>query len=227
MPWPRWMPSGWVVPDPKHTYMYMLGFRLYWQAVHIYSMGVLDKRVIHVPGRTKILPRYSAHNLKLMNCFFLEFSTYYFQTTVDLWAAKTLESKTTDKERITVSGSALKAWEQPQTVPSVESRGCVPVKLHYTRLHWAGFGPQAVVCWPRVTGELSFYTFFLNQDPRRLSGKESACQCRRLGFSPWLRKIPWKSEWGPIPVFLPGESHGQRNLAGYSPWGHEELDTTR
>ena len=45
-------------------------------------------------------------------------------------------------------------------------------------------------------------------------------------FNPWVGKIPWRREWLSIPVFLPGESHGQRNLAGYSPWGHKELDTT-
>ena len=45
-------------------------------------------------------------------------------------------------------------------------------------------------------------------------------------FNPWVRKIPWRREWQSTPVFLPGESHGQRRLAGYSPWGHEELDTT-
>ena len=38
--------------------------------------------------------------------------------------------------------------------------------------------------------------------------------------------IPWRRTWQPTPVFLPGESHGQRNLAGYSPWDREESDTT-
>ena len=46
--------------------------------------------------------------------------------------------------------------------------------------------------------------------PRRLSGKESACQCRKCGFNPWVRKIPYRRKWQPTPVFLPGESHGQR-----------------
>ena len=41
-----------------------------------------------------------------------------------------------------------------------------------------------------------------------------------------VRKIPWRRQWLPAPVFLHGESHGQRNLAGYSPWGHKELDRT-
>ena len=37
---------------------------------------------------------------------------------------------------------------------------------------------------------------------------------------------PWRRKWPPTPVFLPGESHGQRSLVGYSPWGCKELDTT-
>ena len=56
--------------------------------------------------------------------------------------------------------------------------------------------------------------------PTRLSGKESAGQCRRrkrFGFSPWVGKIPWRRKWQPSPVFLPGKSHGQRSLVGYSP----------
>ena len=40
------------------------------------------------------------------------------------------------------------------------------------------------------------------------------------------RKIPWRKPWQPTPIVSPGESHGQRSLAGYSPWGHKELDMT-
>ena len=46
-----------------------------------------------------------------------------------------------------------------------------------------------------------------------------SCQCRRLGFDPWVKKIPWRREWLPTPVFLPGELHGL-----YSPWGCKESD---
>ena len=45
-------------------------------------------------------------------------------------------------------------------------------------------------------------------------------------FDPWVKKIPWRRAWQPTQVFLPAESHEQRSLAGYSPWGHKELDTT-
>ena len=54
--------------------------------------------------------------------------------------------------------------------------------------------------------------------PGGASGKEPACQCRickRFRFDSWVRKIPWSRAWQPTPVFLPGESHGQRSLEGY------------
>ena len=51
-------------------------------------------------------------------------------------------------------------------------------------------------------------------------------QCGRPGFDPWVGKIPWRRAWQPTPVFLPGESHGQRSLVGYSSWGYKDLDMT-
>ena len=62
--------------------------------------------------------------------------------------------------------------------------------------------------------------------PGSASGKELACQCRkhkRWSFDPWVRKIPWRTVWQPTP----GESHGQRSLAGYGPRDHKEVDTTK
>ena len=58
--------------------------------------------------------------------------------------------------------------------------------------------------------------------------KEPACQLRRHKrhrFTPWVRKVPWRRAWQPTPVFLPGDSHGQRSLEGCSPWGRRELGT--
>jgi len=48
----------------------------------------------------------------------------------------------------------------------------------------------------------------------------------RHSFNPWVGKISWRREWQPTPVFLPGESHGQRSLEGYIPFGHKESDST-
>ena len=59
-----------------------------------------------------------------------------------------------------------------------------------------------------------------------LSGKESACNTGDLGSIPGLGRSPGGGNGYPTPVFLPGESHGQRSLAGCSPWDHEELDMT-
>ena len=64
--------------------------------------------------------------------------------------------------------------------------------------YWMIMGPQGLPWW--------------------LSGKESACQCKRDRFNLGVGTIPWRRKWQPIPIFLPGKSHGWRNLAGYSPW---------
>ena len=61
-----------------------------------------------------------------------------------------------------------------------------------------------------------------------LSGKRICLQCKRrkrCGFDPWVGKIPWRRAWQPTPVFLPGESPGQRSPSGYSPWGCIKPDT--
>ena len=56
--------------------------------------------------------------------------------------------------------------------------------------------------------------------------KQSACNAGDLGLIPGLGRFPWKRKWQPIPVFLPGESHGPRSLVGYSPRGRKESDMT-
>ena len=61
--------------------------------------------------------------------------------------------------------------------------------------------------------------------PGGTSGKEPTCQSRRQkrSFDPWVGKYPWSRKWQPTPVFLPGEFHGQRSLAGYSPLGCKDM----
>ena len=49
---------------------------------------------------------------------------------------------------------------------------------------------------------------------------------QETGFDSWVGKIPWRRKWQPVPIFLPGKSHGQRILAGYSPWGWKESNMT-
>ena len=51
---------------------------------------------------------------------------------------------------------------------------------------------------------------------------DSAGDAREAALIPGVGKTPWRKKWQPTPVFLPGESHGQSNLAGYSPRGGRE-----
>ena len=77
--------------------------------------------------------------------------------------------------------------------------------------------------WARVTG-MEFNIFSKVLKPLGFPGssdvKDSRC-------NPWVLKIPWKREWLPTPIFLPGESYGERSLVGYSPWGHKESETAK
>jgi len=105
-------------------------------------------------------------------------------------------------EKEMATHSSVLAWRIPGTGE--------PGGLPSLGLHRVGHDSSNLVAAAR-----SFSGF-----PGGASGKEPACQCRRHkihGFNYWVRKIPWRTAWQPTPVFLPGESHGQRSLVGYSP----------
>ena len=79
---------------------------------------------------------------------------------------------------------------------------------------------------PRV---LLIFSMGLIGLPQRLCGKRILLRRRshrRCRFDPWVRKICWRRAWQPTPVFLPGESHRQRSLEGYSPQSRKESNTT-
>ena len=59
------------------------------------------------------------------------------------------------------------------------------------------------------------------------AGEGEGVQSRKSRFNIWVRKIPESREWQLTLVVLPGEFDGQRNMVGYSPWGHTESDTTK
>ena len=73
---------------------------------------------------------------------------------------------------------------------------------------------------------IDLYHVFLDSSYKGCHGLLWWLSSKKCRFNPWVRKIPWKRKSQPIPVFLPREFHGQRSLAGYSPWGHKESDTT-
>jgi len=94
-----------------------------------------------------------------------------------------------------------------------------PLSMGFSRQeYWSGVPLPSLVC-----------VYICLYIPRWCHGKESTCQCRRhgsRGFDPWAGQIPRSKEWQPTPVFLPEKFHGQRSLAGYSPWSHRVSDTT-
>ena len=91
----------------------------------------------------------------------------------------------------------------------------LPGEFH-GREAWQATAQGITGIWTRLTN----YHWEVNHGlPWRFRGKESSCQHRKRKFDSWVRKIPWRTKWPPTLVFLPGKSHGQRNLAGYSPWG--------
>ena len=125
----------------------------------------------------------------------------------------------------------------------------VSLSLNFTiNFYWSAVALQCCVSAaqqnesaPRTRTSPPFWTSFPCRSPKRTKENFSCCtillqvwlrqsriclQCKRPGFDPWGGKIPWRREWQPTPVFLPGEFHGQRSLVGYSPQGHKELDTT-
>ena len=62
--------------------------------------------------------------------------------------------------------------------------------------------------------------------PGGSDGKETTCNVGDLWSIPGVGRFPWRRAWQPTPAFLPGKSHAQRSLAGYSPWGHKQTDMT-
>ena len=75
--------------------------------------------------------------------------------------------------------------------------------------------------WPKV--KIKMPTKCHRGFPGGSDGKEPVCRLRRhkrCKFDPWIGKIPWRRAWQPTPVFLPGQSHGQRIVGGYSLWDH-------
>ena len=101
-------------------------------------------------------------------------------------------------------------WTEPVGLQSGTDISSTPINLFwtlcklYTNLHHFGCqrGPTGLPWW--------------------LSGKGSAFQCRRCRFDPWVSKIPWRRKWQPALVLLPGKSHGQKGLEGYSLWDCRE-----
>ena len=105
--------------------------------------------------------------------------------------------------------------ERPSFFPCLEASLrcslCLTLCILCSRLAW-----MQEVLW-RCQAISLLLDLALPIPPWWVISKESFCQFRRRGFNPWVGTIPWRRAWRPTPVFSPGESHGQRSLAGTSP----------
>ena len=88
-------------------------------------------------------------------------------------------------------------------------------------------GSRELMAWAKFRLQSNMHTGCYSPIgiPRWLGRKETTSQCRRrrtLRFDSWVGQILWRRAWQPTPMFLPGKFHGQRSMAGYSPWGCKE-----
>ena len=123
-------------------------------------------------------------------------------------------------EKGAATHSSILAWRIPWT--EEHATGSQRVRHSWVPFTWSVL--ETSLGFLYIKTSLSLLLGF----PGGASGKEPACQCRlrdaltwgvkRRQLDRWVRKIPWRREWQTTPVFLPGESHGQRSLVGYSPY---------
>ena len=83
-----------------------------------------------------------------------------------------------------------------------------------------------MVAFPSDTSRGQYWPFHLMMDFLVAQTVKCLPAMQESRFNPWVRKIPWRQKWQPTPILLPGEFHGKRTLAGNSPWGCKESDTT-
>ena len=105
---------------------------------------------------------------------------------------------------------------------------CPLYRAAWVSLSWHGsqISPKPPIQEIKVGTKISAFHDLAAESSQVRRGKESTCPCRRRkrwGFNPRVGKMPWSGKWQSTPVFLAGESHGQRSPVGYSPWSHRRV----
>ena len=125
----------------------------------------------------------------------------------------------------------LNGWEFEQTPGDSKGQGSL-ASVHRAAKSWTQLSDWKITTVKIFVPSKNSYVEFNHDDAiRRVFGRQlglpsgskrkNLSSSQETGFNPWVQKIPWRREWLPTPVCLPGEFHGQRNLESYSPWVHK------
>ena len=133
-------------------------------------------------------------------------------------------------DEVDVPGEAAEMPRKTWIFPLVQDQPPQPAKNKHMRQKWV---VEVGGMWQRIWGgDFSRAAAFSRQVkspwhfPGGSGGKESVCNAGAPGSIPGSERSPLRREWLPTPAFLPGEFHGQRSLAGYSPQGRKQSVTT-
>ena len=136
---------------------------------------------------------------------------------------QTLAWEDPPEEGLTTHSSIL-AWEISWTE---EPRWLQSTASQRVGHNWACTHTHSHILFGHYDNYLVFcYLVYLERFSWWLRWLSICLQCGRPRFDPWVGKIPWRMKWQSTPVLLPGKSHWQRSLVGYSPWGRKEPDMT-
>ena len=148
--------------------------------------------------------------------------TWNTQGSQPLWLLHSgLNEQVLEKELLISWGQFCSEWGFPAPTP-LESLSFLPsISSLANKNTLLLFGRNSFSTYTEPSDKRNNSWLLRKRDfPGGTRGKEPAYQCRGPRFDPWVRKIPWRRKGQPTPVLLPGESHGQRSLVGYSSWDH-------
>ena len=119
----------------------------------------------------------------------------------------------------------LEQWDQEEkAAKKAELSSKLPIWESRAISHWGTLGVEYKTqsTPPVVQRCQGIYPQWTSQVALVVKNPPACRRHRGHGFNPWVTKILWSRKWQPTQVFLPGKSHGQRSLAGYSSWGNKD-----
>ena len=221
-----WLPNwaahwdwGWKTEGPAHAH----------RAVSVNEGGWSAFCLSH-----SSVQKWSSHGTVLSQC------SHPVGTWEDVSPILTYKACVISKQRVTLTGNvwtlfvlfmATISLPSGKSVQSLEFHCLIPIDKHHKCQMWRRLwiltrlmhsNPDSAAL---ERGDLGYVAQPLSGSVVK-NPPANAGDSGDIGSIPGLERFPWSRKWQPAPVFLPGKFHGQRSLAGYSPWGHKNSDTT-